>query len=210
MHKKTIIQILLFFFIILILAVVFYLYFYDFKKNNENNENNENNKNNEKISIQDDYNLNENSSNLIEKLEYTSIDRAGNKFIISSKTGSIDEKDNNIIFMQNVEAKIYMLDSSIININADFAKYNSKNYETNFSQNVGIKYLNHKIFCDNLELYIEKNIALLRNNIIYKNYNTTIKGDRLEIDLITKNSIMTMNDKSEKIIISGKTKNGNN
>ena len=204
MHKKTIIQILLFFFIILILVIVFYLYFYDFEKNNENNENNEN------ISIKDDYTLNESSSNLIEKLEYTSIDSAGNKFIISSKTGSIDEEDKNIIFMQDVEAKIFLVNSNIININADFAKYNSKNYETNFSQNVQVKYLNHKISCDNLELYIEKNIALLRNNIIYKNYNTTIKGDRLEIDLITKNSIMTMNDKSEKIIISGKTKNGNN
>ena len=201
MHKKTIIQILLFFFIILILAVVFYLYFYDFEKNKENSEN---------ISIQNDYTLNENSTNLIEKLEYTSIDSVGNKFIISSKTGSIDEENNNIIFMQNVEAKIYLVDSSIININADFAKYNSKNYETNFSQNVQIKYLSHKISCDNLELYIEKNIALLTNNIIYKNFNTTIQGDRLEIDLITKDSIMSMNDKSEKITISGKTKNGNN
>ena len=201
MHKKTIIQILLFFFIILILAVVFYLYFYDFEKNKENSEN---------ISIQKDYTLNENSTNLIEKLEYTSTDSVGNKFIISSKTGSIDEENNNIIFMQNVEAKIYLVDSSIININADFAKYNSKNYETNFSQNVQIKYLSHKISCDNLELYIEKNIALLTNNIIYKNFNTTIQGDRLEIDLITKDSIMSMNDKSEKITISGKTKNGNN
>ena len=201
MHKKTIIQILLFFFIILILAVVFYLYFYDFEKNKENSEN---------ISIQKDYTLNENSTNLIEKLEYTSIDSVGNKFIISSKTGSIDEENNNIIFMQNVEAKIYLVDSNIININADFAKYNSKNYETNFSQNVQIKYLSHKISCDNLELYIEKNIALLTNNIIYKNFNTTIQGDRLEIDLITKDSIMSMNDKSEKIIISGKNKNGNN
>ena len=201
MHKKTIIQILLFFFIILILAVVFYLYFYDFEKNKENSEN---------ISIQNDYTLNENSTNLIEKLEYTSIDSVGNKFIISSKTGSIDEENNNIIFMQNVEAKIYLVDSNIININADFAKYNSKNYETNFSQNVQIKYLSHKISCDNLELYIEKNIALLTNNIIYKNFNTTIQGDRLEIDLITKDSIMSMNDKSEKIIILGKTKNGNN
>ena len=201
MHKKTIIQILLFFFIVLILAVVFYLYFYDFEKNKENSEN---------ISIQNDYTLNENSTNLIEKLEYTSIDSVGNKFIISSKTGSIDEENNNIIFMQNVEAKIYLVDSNIININADFAKYNSKNYETNFSQNVQIKYLNHKISCNNLELYIEKNIALLTNNIIYKNFNTTIQGDRLEIDLITKDSIMSMNDKSEKIIILGKTKNGNN
>ena len=201
MHKKTIIQILLFFFIILILAVVFYLYFYDFEKNKENSEN---------ISIQKDYTLNENSTNLIEKLEYTSTDSVGNKFIISSKTGSIDEENNNIIFMQNVEAEIYLVDSNIINIKADFAKYNSKNYETNFSQNVQIKYLSHKISCDNLELYIEKNIALLTNNIIYKNFNTTIQGDRLEIDLITKDSIMSMNDKSKKIIILNKSNNGNN
>ena len=201
MHKKTIIQILLFFFIILILAVVFYLYFYNFEKNKENSAN---------ISVQEDDTLNENSTNLIEKLEYTSTDSVGNKFIISSKTGSIDDKNKNIIFMQDVEAKIYLVDSTIININANFAKYNSKNYESNFSQNVVIEYLSHKISCDNLDLYIEKSTALLSNNIIYKNFNTTIEGDRLEIDLITKDSIMSMNDKSEKIIISGKNKNGNN
>ena len=198
MHKKTIIQILLFFFIILILTIVFYVYFYDFEKNNQN------------ISIKSDYTTNDNSDDLIENIEYTSIDNAGNKFVISSKTGSIDKKNRNIIFMQNVEAKIYMVDSTILYINADLAKYNSKNYETNFSENVQIKYLSHKIYCKNLDLYIEKSTALLKNNIIYKNFNTTIKGDRLEIDLITKDSIMSMNDKSKKITILNKSNNGNN
>ena len=124
----------------------------------------------------------------------------------------LDNKEKKKISLSEnyVEAKIYLVDSNIININADFAKYNSKNYETNFSQNVQIKYLNHKISCNNLELYIEKNIALLTNNIIYKNFNTTIQGDRLEIDLITKDSIMSMNDKSKKIIILNKSNNGNN
>ena len=198
MHKKTIIQILLFFFIILILTIVFYVYFYDFEKNNQN------------ISIKSDYTTNDNSDDLIENIEYTSIDNTGNKFVISSKTGSIDKKNKNIIFMQNVEAKIYMVDSTILYINANFAKYNSKNYETNFSKNVQIKYLSHKISCINLDLYIEKSTAVLKNNIIYKNFNTTIKGDRLEIDLITKDSIMSMNDKSKKIIILNKSNNGNN
>ena len=198
MHKKTIIQILLFFFIILILTIVFYVYFYDFEKNNQN------------ISIKSDYTTNDNSDDLIENIEYTSIDNTGNKFVISSKTGSIDKENKNIIFMQNVEAKIYMVDSTILYINANLAKYNSKNYETNFSENVQIKYLSHKIYCKNLDLYIEKSTALLKNNIIYKNFNTTIKGDRLEIDLITKDSIMSMNDKSKKIIILNKSNNGNN
>ena len=154
MHKKTIIQILLFFFIILILTIVFYVYFYDFEKNNHN------------ISIKSDYTTNDNSDDLIENIEYTSIDNTGNKFVISSKTGSIDKKNKNIIFMQNVEAKIYMVDSTILYINANFAKYNSKNYETNFSKNVQIKYLSHKISCINLDLYIEKSTAVLKNNII--------------------------------------------
>ncbi len=201
MHQKTIIQILLFFFIILILTTVFYLYFYDPEKNKESNQS---------ISIEKDYSTNEDSSNLIENLEYTSIDSAGNNFIISSKTGSIDKENKNIIFMRNVEAKIYLIDSTTINISADFAKYNNKNYETNFSENVEIKYLSHKIYCKNLDLNIEKNIALLTNNIIYENLNTTMKGDRLEIDLITKDSIMSMNNETEKIIISSKTNNGNN
>ena len=62
-------------------------------------------------------------------------------------------------------------------------------------------------FCitsDNLNLYFEKNLADILNNVVYKNLNTTLEADKIEIDLLTKNSNIYMNNKFEKIKIINK------
>ena len=73
--------------------------------------------------------------------------------------------------------------------------------ETNFNENVLITYLSHKATGNNLDLSFENNMAIMSNEIVYTNMNTTLNADRLEIDLITKNSKIFMNNKNEKIKI---------
>ena len=53
-----------------------------------------------------------------------------------------------------------------------------------------------------LDLLFNKKLATLNENIIYKNLQTILQADRLEIDLITKDSKIFMNDQREKIKIS--------
>ena len=52
-----------------------------------------------------------------------------------------------------------------------------------------------------LELLLDKNLVTLFNNVIYKNLDAELKADKMEIDLITKNSKIFMNDSSDKINI---------
>ena len=65
-------------------------------------------------------------------------------------------------------------------------------------------YQEHKINCDNLDLFFEKYIAEAMNNLIYENSTSRLKADKIEIDLITKNSKIFMYNKKKKIKISGK------
>jgi len=189
MNIKILIQLLLF--IILVSTAATYYYFY---KNNKTNAN-VNKINNNEISID------KNSSNLIKNISYTSTDNLGNKFIIKSETGKISIDNPSIVYMTNVEAIINLINSDPIIIKANHAKYNKINYETNFKEDILLTYQAHRITSQNLDLSFENNLATIYNKIVYDNNNVKISADILEIDLITKNSKIFMNNEYKKIKI---------
>ena len=190
MNKKTLIQ--LFLLTILALTSIVYYYFY---KNTKANINSFNKKNSTEITI------NENSSNIIKKIFYTSTDSLGNKFEIRSEFGEINIENPDTIYMTKVSAIIYIANSEPIIIKSKFAKYNKSNYETNFNENVLLSYQNHKIRSKNLDLSFENNLATIYNGIVYNNDNTKLYADILEIDLITKNSRISMDNNYKKVKI---------
>ena len=195
MSKKFFLQIILFSFIILIIGGTFY-YINKEKKNNQELSNVETEKNQNKESKK--------KSSIIKNIKYTSVDSEGNKYEIIAKLGEVDLNNQEIINMQNVIAIIALKDSEIIKINSDFAKYNTKNYDTQFSENVLMTYDEHIIRSQNLDLFFEKHIAQAMNNLVYENNTSRLRADKIEIDLITKNSKIFMYNKKKKIKISGK------
>jgi len=191
MNIKILIQFSLF--IILLLITVTYYYYY---KGNKTNVNLNKINNNNEISI------NKNSSNLIKNISYNSIDNLGNEFIIKSEIGEINIDNPNMVYMTNVEAIINLINSDPVIINSNYAKYNKTNYETNFKENILLTYQTHRITSQNLDLSFENNIATIYNKIIYDNNDVKLSADILEIDLITKNSKIFMNNEYKKIKIS--------
>ena len=134
-------------------------------------------------------------------MEYFSVDAKGNKFLITSKYGEISAENSSLIIMENVEANINLVNKEIIIMNSDFAKYNNKSFDTTFSNNVTLEYLDNKIRADNIDLFFQKSFAQAYNSVIYTNPTTKFFADKLEIDLITKNSKVFMkNGKKIKII----------
>ena len=190
MNIKILIQLLLF--IILVSTAVTYYYFY---KDNKTNANVNKINNNNEISI------NKNSSNLIKNISYASTDNLGNKFIIKSKTGEINIVNPDIVYMTNVEAIINLINSDPIIIKSNYAKYNKINYETNFKEDILLTYQTHRITSQNLDLSFENNLATIYNKIVYDNNNVKLSADILEIDLVTKNSKIFMDNEYKKIKI---------
>ena len=140
-------------------------------------------------------------SNLIRGLRYFSVDDNGNKYEIRSEYGKMGLDNPNIILMTNVVAKIDIYNSDPIIITSTFAKYNVKNYDTNFEKNVFVKHVDNKLNGENLDLSFQNDLLLMYNDIIYQNSDTKLLADKLEIDLITKDSKIIMNDKKSKIKI---------
>ena len=140
-------------------------------------------------------------TNLITDLRYFSVDDKGNHYEITSESGEIGSDNSDIILMTSVKAIIRIYNSDPIVITSNFAKYNVKNYDTNFKENVLVKHVDNKLNAENLDLSFQSNLMLMYNNIIYQNPDTKLLADKLEIDLITQDSKIIMNDKKSKIKI---------
>ena len=144
------------------------------------------------------------NSNLIEDLQYISEDSLGNEYIIRSEYSELNLDNVNIISMKNVNAKITMINSDPMFVTSEFAEYNNKTYETIFTDNVVINYLDSKIMCEKFKISIENNFAYVSDDVIYENLKTKLEADTIEIDLITKNSKIFMKNENKKIKIFNK------
>lgn len=189
MAKKTLIQLFLFSLFIFLSIFSYYEYF---KKDSQILIINES----KKIAPPKEF-----ESNLISDLRYFSVDDKGNKYEIKSEYGEMGLDNSDIILMTNVIATIDIYNSEPIIITSNFAKYNIKNYDTKFEKNVLVKHIDNKVNGENLDLSFQNNLMSMYDNIIYQSPDTKLIADKLEIDLITKDSKIVMNNKKSKIKI---------
>ena len=189
--KKIIIQL----FLVMIILIISFI----FQQKYFNKDNKDILKNRSDVDIN-----NSEKNSFIEALNYTAEDLKGNKYTIESKNANYEEINSEIIIMTEVLATIDLVNSENIEIYAKKAVYNTLNQDTSFSNGVLINYSYHSIKSKNLDLSFNKKTAFIYNNIIYKNLNTTLRADKIEIDLITKDSKVFMYDKSKNIKIISK------
>ena len=143
----------------------------------------------------------EKKSNIIKDVTYSTVDIKGNKYEIYSKTGEVDLNNPNLIFMKDVKAKIILQNNEVILIISDFAKYNNLSYETNFSKNIKLSYIEHIINCENIYLNVENNFLTMYEDLIYFSEQGKIYADKVEIDLLTKDMKIMMDNQKENIKI---------
>ena len=140
-------------------------------------------------------------SNITKNVNYTSQDINGNTYIIDAKVGEIDINNSSIIFLTDVKALIKLKDSSNILITSNFGKYNIDTYDTIFSKNVTIKYLDNKIKSEYLDFSIDRNTMIISKNVIYNNKKNILNSDVVEINIKTKDTKIFMHNVDEKVNI---------
>ena len=145
--------------------------------------------------------LNKNLSNIIINLSYRSVDSNGNEYLLNAESGETSEEDTNIVILKKVKAIIKLKNKSNIYIYSDFAKYNSKNFNTFFYKNVSGDYENNNIICDNLDLLIKDNLAILYNNVNIMSNNSTANADEIILNLLNGNINIKMFNQKQKIKI---------
>ena len=193
MKKKNVIVLIIFF----ILIIVF-LYFKFLKK--------------EKVTELETLNSEESnySSNIIEDVYYSSKDSNGNEYIIRASQGEIDFSQNEVLYLTDVKALIKLTSSNDIEITSSYGKYNSNNFDTIFSKNVIINYLDNRITGEYLDFSIQRNSMVISRDVIYTNLENILKADVMEINIDTKDTKIFMHKNNEKVNIKTKWYNGYN
>ena len=190
MNKKVLIQITLLIIIVLILATFFTFYL---SKKGKNLVLKEKDKKEFLVENQDS------ELNVIKDITYIAKDDKENLFKIESKFGKINPEEPDVVLMDNVTAIITLRNREKIIISSDHAIYNSKSYETNFYENVLLEYMEHNIVSENIYLSFENNLVSISNNIIYKNLNSEMNADEIEMNLITKEIKIFMHNIEKKV-----------
>jgi len=192
MNKKTVLQVLLIILIILI-SLLFYLkYFNNSSKVLEQNKNAER--------VDGDKN---NSSTFIKNIDYNSYDARGNRYQITAKLSEIKVENSDIMLLTSVIAYVFIKDSDTIKITSNFGKYNSKNYDSIFSENVIVIYPDHKVTGEYLDFSFLNNLGIMSTNVVYSGDEANLFADKIEMDLKTKDMKIFMNDTNKKVLIEG-------
>ena len=141
------------------------------------------------------------SSNIIENVNYNAKDNKGNEYIINAAKGEIDISNNDIIFLTDVVALIKLKSSDNIKITSKFGKYNIKNYDTIFSKNVLVNYIDNNIKSEYLDFSLLRDTMIISKDVIYENLSNILKADVIEMNLTSKNIKIFMHSKNKKVNI---------
>ena len=151
------------------------------------------------------------NSNALKDVEYKSKDSSGNEYILKASEGIIDQNNTNIIYLTSIKAIIELEGYNSIDISSNFGKYSIDNFDTIFSKNVIIKYLDNIIIGEYLELSLNKNLMTISRNVVFKNNKSSLKADVIEVDIKTKDIKISMYEENKKVNIKSlNKKNGSN
>ena len=186
-------------FLILFLSIIIFFYFksYD-NKNLIKKDEKINLIEKEKIEINDEK---IESSNIIEDVSYSANDTKGNNYFLQANQGTIDQNESNYIFLKSVKAIINLKNYELIEISSDFGKYNINNYDTIFSKNVIITYLDNKITGDYLDFSLEDNLMIISKDVFLENNKSSLQADVIEVNINTKDIKIFMYEENKKINI---------
>ena len=144
------------------------------------------------------------SSNIIKNVKYTTKDAEGNTYTITASEGEIDYTNSNIIYLTNVSALIELVNLESISISSKYGKYNSKNFDTIFSKNVIINYLDNNIIGEYLDFSIDRNSMLISRKVVYTSLDNILKADAIEMNIKTKDIKIFMYEKQKKVNLKSK------
>ena len=190
------------------------IFIYKFYYNQDNEQTSQSNK------IDSLVNKNDNEGqNLIKDIKYISNNSKGDIYEIIADYGETSLENPDLMFLTNVTGNIIFEKKDNIKLISDFANFNTKTFETTFINNV--KIFREKETITGNELYlildqdeeattkdpeIDQNLIRISHNVLFESPGYTLKADVIEIDLISKNMKIFMNNKIKKVTATGELK----
>ena len=203
MEKKKIFQIFLLLLLIFITFFIFNTYYKSDKTLKSSKE----------IVIKNSEEPKSNDGNdIIQDIRYTSNNNNGDVLEILADYGEPSTEIKDLMFLTKVVANITLKNKSNIKLISDYANFNTKTFETTFINNIKIFRDDETILGNELYLVFDQTEKVLKDNsnadqnlirishdVIIKKPGYMLKADVLEIDLITKNTKVYMNNLKDKV-----------
>ena len=191
---KKFIQLFIFFIIILLS----FLFYFNFLKTDKIS-------NSKKIELIEQSSNLESDNNLIKNLEYNVTFDNDTQYRITAELSELKyENEIETVEMRYVTAIFNDKDGIPLIITSQNALYNNSNYNTEFSNNVKVIYLNNMLLSEKLNINFNENIIKVYENVVYEGIQGTIKADNVILNLIDKNMEIFMQNDKEKIEITSK------
>ena len=201
MIKKNILQLILIILLVVLSGIFYQKYMVSYNTSDKVSKKNDPNK-----TIDENLILKENkeTANIIENLKYTSEDLFGNTYIINARSAQVKEGKINQVKLFEVIAKIIPKDDEVIYINSDVADYNKINNNTIFKKNVNVTYGDQSIDAELINLDFSKNLIKIEEDVYYRNNNLKVNADKVEIDIKSRKSKISMKKIKDKVKIFAK------
>tara|TARA_B100001123_G_C15276823_1_gene1012484 strand:+ start:584 stop:1168 length:585 start_codon:yes stop_codon:yes gene_type:complete len=152
-----------------------------------------------KIPTESDGQLTEETSNILQNVNYFGTDNRGTFFELNAAEAIVTYDNPNISQLKGVLVVIKLSDSRIINIKSDEAKYDKNSNDCEFYGNVEVTEEDNVITSDNLNLYMSKNIITAFNNVRYNGVKGFLIADKVNIDMLTNEADIIMFNKNDKV-----------
>jgi len=112
--------------------------------------------------------------------------------IQSEKAYILDNKNADITYMINVNAKLNMSDGRIVNITSNKGRYNKFTNDCFFEEEVKASDGETIITANNLDLIATRNYVEIYNNVRLNHTSGSLRADKIDYDFETKNFKVSM------------------
>ena len=135
-----------------------------------------------------------------ENMEYKGLYDFDKPFTVKSEEAYILNKEPDIVYMKNMYVILYLNDNRIVEITSLKGRYNKKNYNCFFEQDVYASDGETKIMANNLDLLATENFVKIYNDVNLDYATGYLLADKIDYNFETKNFKVSMfNDKAIKM-----------
>ncbi len=125
-------------------------------------------------------------------VQYSGLDRNGNRFIITSKYADFETDRSNIIRMEEVLCIFYFKDQTSMTVQSSYGIYNNVTDDIEFTENVKMNYLENVLFSEKVNFFNVKNELLVEGNVKTKSPEGELQADKLNFNLDSKKLKISM------------------
>ena len=125
-------------------------------------------------------------STYFKNLEYKGLYDLNKPFRVKSKEAYILRQEPDIVYMKNMYVILYLSDSRIVEITSSKGRYNKKNYNCFFEQDVLATEGDTIITANNLDLLATENIMKVYNDVNLDNATGSLQADKIDYNFETK------------------------